>query len=110
MAYLLRQQFGLALVVHQRFGHFKLQNQFGSDQFTRTPVKSGVHAEAEWIPAIAGMTECVTRSVSIRLLLQLAGDFHHVRTIGRASCRARVCRYVSISAVAVPLHKKHTSI
>src|SRR3546814_14574082 len=50
-------------------------------QFTRTPVKSGVHAEAEWIPAIAGMTECVNRSVSIRLLLQLAGDFHHGRRL-----------------------------
>src|SRR3546814_20326148 len=29
--------------------------------------------------------------------------------IGRASCRARVCQYVSISVVAVPLKKKKTN-
>src|SRR3546814_18477722 len=28
--------------------------------------------------------------------------------IGRASCRERVCQYVSISVVAVSLHKKNT--
>src|SRR3546814_13207202 len=30
--------------------------------------------------------------------------------IGRASCRARVCQYVSISVVAESLKKKHTVI
>src|SRR3546814_13597466 len=30
--------------------------------------------------------------------------------IGRASCRERVCPYVSISVVAVSLKKKHTTI
>src|SRR3546814_760233 len=107
MAYLLRQQFGLALVVHQRFGHFELQNQFGSDQFTRTPVKSGVHAEAEWIPAIAGMTECVNRSVSIRLLLQLAGDFHHGRR-DRKSTRLNFQSLMRISYAVFCLKKKNT--
>src|SRR3546814_15812114 len=30
---------------------------------------------------------------------------HHDAEIGRASCRERVCQYVSISVVAVPLQK-----
>src|SRR3546814_13865196 len=38
-------------------------------------------------------------------------DSQQKRKIGRASCRERVCPYVSISVVAVPLKKKkeHTS-
>src|SRR3546814_16138287 len=31
-----------------------------------------------------------------------------VKEIGRASCRERVCQYVSISVVAVPLKKRYT--
>src|SRR3546814_11492704 len=38
-----------------------------------------------------------------RLLSRHAGD-----QIGRESCRARVCQYVSISVVAVTLKKKQT--
>src|SRR3546814_17869418 len=33
-----------------------------------------------------------------------------VDKIGRASCRERVCQYVSISVVAVYLKKKHTNV
>src|SRR3546814_13026737 len=34
----------------------------------------------------------------------------HARQIGRASCRERVCQYVSISVVAVALNKKKTRL
>src|SRR3546814_17936658 len=37
-------------------------------------------------------------------------DPHRARQIGRASCRERVCQYVSISVVAVSLKKKTNSI
>src|SRR3546814_15318410 len=33
-----------------------------------------------------------------------------IQEIGRASCRERVCQYVSISVVAVPLKKKKNNI
>src|SRR3546814_20359097 len=39
-------------------------------------------------------------------------EAHHMpfaQEIGRASCRARACKYVQISVVAVPLKKKNTS-
>src|SRR3546814_19241106 len=35
------------------------------------------------------------------------GDEHLAMEIGRASCRERVCPYVSISVVSVSLKKKH---
>src|SRR3546814_6301213 len=47
------------------------------------------------------------------LLPQILGRPQHwtlsvlITEIGRASCRERVCQYVSISVVAVPLKKKH---
>src|SRR3546814_21044591 len=34
---------------------------------------------------------------------------HELNQIGRASCRERVCQYVSISVVAVSLKKKNTN-
>src|SRR3546814_19253414 len=41
--------------------------------------------------------------------LQAAGFAAVAGQIGRASCRERVCQYVSISVVAVSLKKKKTS-
>src|SRR3546814_16083160 len=37
----------------------------------------------------------------------IGGDGRDMLEIGRASCRERVCQYVSISVVAVSLKKKH---
>src|SRR3546814_19192376 len=37
---------------------------------------------------------------------QHTGEDNELRQIGRASCRERVCQYVSISVVAVSLKKK----
>src|SRR3546814_20459291 len=48
---------------------------------------------------------CVERVKFLREA-ERRGDFDQVFEIGRASCRERVCQYVSISVVDVSLKKK----
>src|SRR3546814_14444436 len=52
----------------------------------------------------AGDTEFCDEPVVACLIGEVPDD--SALQIGRASCRARVCQYVSISGVAVPLKKK----
>src|SRR3546814_19467427 len=46
------------------------------------------------------------RSIAAVTFTELAASELVMRGIGRASCRERVCQYVEISVVAVPLKKK----
>src|SRR3546814_20437621 len=57
-------------------------------------------ATAKPSAALIEVDECAAPNGSYSLSLRL------VKQIGRASCRERVCQYVSISVVAVSLKKK----
>src|SRR3546814_13020851 len=54
--------------------------------------------------AVAGHAGAVLPDAELVLAIAI------VREIGRASCRERVCQYVSISVVAVSLNKKNNHI
>src|SRR3546814_11088743 len=59
------------------------------------------------IKAMFGARGVARHTVEIRRSLPIGrGRYYLVLQLGRASCRARVCTYVSISVVAVPLKKK----
>src|SRR3546814_16762255 len=55
----------------------------------------------------AGAAHVVREAEQIKIAA-IAGD--QQKEIGRASCRERVCQYVSISVVAVSLKKKKATI
>src|SRR3546814_18206995 len=62
--------------------------------------------------AFAGLKLRVAERIGLRhrfghRLAGVADRRHHHLEIGRASCRERVCQYVSISGVAVSLQKKN---
>src|SRR3546814_14402729 len=70
--------------------------------------KSGVAnqmipSDQEPFPCRPGFGDHTT---ALAMCSAILAALHERHQIGRASCRERVCQYVSISVVAVPLKKK----
>src|SRR3546814_12257003 len=63
-----------------------------------TPDRSGIHPQSE-LGSFTGLLQADGYAGYDKL-------YQGSRKIGRASCRERVCQYVSISVVAVSLEKK----
>src|SRR3546814_16038590 len=67
-------------------------------------VSDATQAWAEHDDMVAFLIGC---SFTFETALQEAGiEVRHITEIGRASCRERVCQYVSMSVAAVSLKKK----
>src|SRR3546814_19731236 len=63
----------------------------------------GLHRIAHWL--FKGELYFLARAIN-----HLSRFLTAIDQIGRASCRERVCQYVSISVVPVPLKKKHQTM
>src|SRR3546814_17637072 len=68
-------------------------------------VKSHGGADANGIAKAIGVAAAMVRDDITRRIIQDLDNFR-AHEIGRASCRERVCQYVSISVVAVSLKNK----
>src|SRR3546814_14962798 len=62
----------------------------------------------DWFALLADTPQGAPWEPDLRRTIEQVGAIHQieVKTIGRASCRERVCTYVEISVVAVQLKKK----
>src|SRR3546814_20187947 len=70
----------------------------------------GMDQRAEAVQAYAAENRLPTNRMEIsftQVLVNTGKELILFDTIGRASCRERVCQYVSISVVAVSLQKKN---
>src|SRR3546814_16663800 len=92
---------GLDLVtIAAKGAHTQTHNHYWTIQLTRQATREEVLAALRAAPRIA-FIRMSDGLVALNSTIELK--------IGKASCRERVCQYVSISVVAVSLKKKNTT-